>query len=116
MSEVQDNNILDVEKPKRIKRRRPAARRIQKVVKETDKVITPEYKSVKVPLRCLYSGGAGVMKDNGPVTGIEYEFHPGEVTPVDARDVKGLLARKTNPKKPCCGRKVAAPLPLYGIA
>jgi hypothetical protein len=115
MSEMQDDNILDVEKPKRIKRRRLPRKRIEKV-EEKGKMIMPEYKPVKVPIRCLYGGGGNEIRDNGPVTGIEYKFHPGEVTLVDERDVKGLLARKTNPKKPCCGRKVAAPLPLYGIA
>ena len=68
-----------------------------------------------IPIRLLI-GGAATVKDRGPVTGIEYTFHPGEVTLVDLRDFEGLLARRTNPKRCCGGKSPAAPQPLYGAA
>jgi len=75
----------------------------------------PVRTSVTKPLRCLI-GGAGNIKDNGPVTGVEYMFHPGQITYVDERDYSGLLARRTNPKSCCGGKSPPAPQPLYGVA
>lgn len=66
-----------------------------------------------VGLHCLLGGAK--IKDNGPITGQEYTFYPGEATPVDSRDVNGLLARRTSPKR-CCGGRSRQPQPMYGIA
>lgn len=68
-----------------------------------------------IPIRLLL-GGAGTVKDKGPVTGQSYTFHPGQTTPVDVRDYEGLLARRTHPKRCCGGKSPASPQPLYGIA
>jgi len=92
-----------------------AKRRYRKrKVPQVETTATSRHEPRMVMMKYLL-GAAGEVRDNGTVTGQEYKFHPGGVTPVDERDVEGLLARQTNPKKPCCGRKVAAPQQMYGV-
>lgn len=103
MPEMQDDSGVHVARTTRAKTttREYVARQV---------TLTPS----TIPLRLLV--GAAIVKDNGPVTGQEYVFKPGEVTLVDVRDFEGLLARRTNPKRCCGGKSPAAPQPLYGAA
>ena len=86
--------------------------------KHTKRQVTPVTSvrtPVMMPLRYIL-GAAANIKDTGPITGVEYTFHPGQITYVDARDYEGLLARRTNPKSCCGGQSPPAPQPMYGTA
>jgi len=102
--------------PKRTKRKRTTEEK--KVRVRPDTVVKPAPVSVsprlpKVNIQCLLGGA--IIKDNGPETGVEYTFYPGKPTPVDSRDVDGLLARRTSRKR-CCGNRSPEPQQMYGLA
>ena len=82
----------------------------KEVVKKT--YGTPEHTPRMISMMYLL-GGAGIVKDNGPVTGQEYIFIPGRATPVDERDYGGLLARRTRPRT-CCGGRSLPAQQVYG--
>ena len=109
MSKMQGDNGVYMEGSKETTR---------KVKVAPARVVTPSYVPPipKVPLRCLIGGAGNIIKDNGPVTGQEYVFRPGQVTYVDYRDQPGLLARRTNPKSCCGGQSPPTPQPIYGTA
>lgn len=102
MPEMQDNNGVHVARTKTTTREYVARQVVS-------------YPTT-IPLLCLIGGAGSIIKDNGPVTGQEYTFHPGQTTNVDVSDYEGLLARRTNPKRCCGGKSPAVPQPLYGTA
>ena len=108
MSQMQRDNGVHMEGSKETTRK----------VKVAPARVIPSFVSPvpKVPLRCLIGGAGNIIKGNGPVTGQEYIFHPGQITYVDYRDQPGLLARRTNPKSCCGGQSPPTPQPMYGTA
>lgn len=106
MSEMQDDNGIHMAGAKRTKR--------TYTPRQVEDKQAVSGGPVMLPMRLLIGGAT--VKDNGPITGKEYTFQPGQITYVDQRDFEGLLARRTNPKRCCGGKSPAAAQPLYGVA
>lgn len=104
--------------PKTAKRKRAPKKKVrvrpEGAVKPTPAPVSVSVQPEKVNMRCLLGGA--IIKANGPVTGVEYEFPPGKPVPVDSRDIDGLLARRTNPKRCCGNRRSPEPQPVFGLA
>lgn len=103
----------ETKKPARRKPRRRKAKVVPLPPKVESYVSPPIVRTRNI---VLLLAGAPNVKDRGPVTGIQYTFHPGETTPVDVRDYESLLARRTSPKSCCGGKSPPVSHKIYGIA